>query len=114
MKNPNGPVVLLLVFITMVFLLIASHAKASCDTAFAKVGAGYKFNEQKEFVYDGQSFEFYNVSPYSARFEIGVECENLTYGIAHHSQWATGAPFNNKGEYYKTEIFIDYKFEWSL
>lgn len=94
--------------------LSSASAIASCDKVFAKVGAGYKFNEQKEFVYDGVAYDFYNVSPYSARFELGVDCDNLTYGIAHHSQWATGAPFNNKGEYYKTEIFIDYRVDWEL
>jgi len=103
----------LLCFLTLTVL--ALNSSASCDTAFAKVGAGYKFRESTMLVLDGVEYDTtdYN-SPYSARVEVGIDCENISFGVAHHSQWADGYPFNDNAEYAKTEIFIDYKFEWSL
>jgi len=95
---------------------VAANSKADCDEIYFKVGTGYKFDEQTKIRLDRDNSRVYEIanSPYSARFETGVECGNLTYGLSHHSQWSTGAPFNKTGEYYKTEIFIDYKFSWSI
>lgn len=102
--------------IASALLMFSPSAKADCDEIYLKVGAGYKFDEQKEIRLQQDSGKVYEIanSPYSARFETGVECGNLTYGISHHSQWATGIPFNDTGEYYKTEFFIDYKFSWGI
>lgn len=86
------------------------------DTLYVKVGTGYKFDEQKYVrlnMDDSQIYEIQN-SPYSARLEVGIESGALTYGISHHSQWETGFPFNETGEYYKTEVFIDYRIDWEL
>lgn len=97
-------------------IFYSAGAKADCDEIYLKVGAGYKFDEQTEIRLqqdNSQIFEIQN-SPYSARFETGVECGNLTWGVSHHSQWATGVPFNETGEYYKTEFFIDYKISWGI
>lgn len=101
------------VFICMI---LAANVSVACDEVYLKVGAGYKFDEQKKVRLEMDSTKIYEIqnSPYSARFETGVECGNISYGISHHSQWATGAPFNSEGEYYKTEFFIDYKFSWPL
>lgn len=96
------------------FAFFSYNAEADCDEIYLKVGTGYKFDEQNKAVLEGVEYEYTNVSPYSARIETGVECGNLTYGISHHSQWATGFPFNETGEYYKTEIFLDYKFSWGI
>lgn len=97
----------------LILLLLASPVMA-CDEIYLKVGTGYKFDEQDKAVLEGKEYYYTDVSPYSARFETGVECGNLTYGISHHSQWATGFPFNDTGEYYKTEFFIDYKISWGI
>lgn len=99
--------------------LISIPSFADCNKAYFKVGAGYKLDEKTEFIIidrkTNQRVNFYSTpAKDSARFELAVECTNLTYGIAHHSQWSTGWPFNKVGEPYKTEIFVDYKFEWSL
>jgi len=98
----------------VVIALSSTTAMASCDKVFAKVGAGYKFDENDKFSVNGVSYDTDYHSPYSARFEVGVECDTISYGVAHHSQWTEGAPFNDNPEFSKTEIFIDYKFEWSL
>lgn len=95
-------------------IMIPSICMAECDEIYLKAGAGYKFDEQDSITYAGVDYNYVDVSPYSARFETGVECGNLSFGISHHSQWATGAPFNETGEYYKTEFFIDYKISWGL
>jgi hypothetical protein len=103
-------------YIIALILMIPMLANAGCDEIYLKVGAGYKFDEQTKMqlsVYNGTTYRLKN-SPYSARFEVGVECGNLTWGLSHHSQWATGAPFNSTGEYYKSEMFIDYKFSWGI
>lgn len=78
----------------------------SSNNTYLKVGAGYKFSETEINYYDGSRNH-----PISARFELGVEKGNLTYGISHDSQWFQGFPFNNNMEYGKSEIFVDYKFE---
>lgn len=102
------------VVIVSSLLIFSPDAKADCDEIYLKVGAGYKFDEQDSVELLGEEYKYANVSPYSARIETGVECGSLTYGISHHSQWATGFPFNETGEYYKTEIFLDYKFSWGI
>lgn len=99
-------------FMALVVMLcgVADYASAECSDIYLKVGAGYKFAENDSVTLQGKDYEVDNSSPISARFEIAKECGNLTFGVAHHSQWATGAPFNDKKEYQKSEIFIDYKF----
>lgn len=114
MKNQNSTFVIGLVILSMVLLVLARESKADCDEIYLKIGTGYKFDEQDSIVYEGVELYYAQVSPYSARIESGVECGNLTYGISHHSQWATGFPFNETGEYYKTEFFIDYKISWGI
>ena len=104
------------IIIGSLLLMLSQKAKADCDEIYLKVGAGYKFDEQDKVRLqkdNSQIFEIVN-SPYSARFETGIECGKVTWGISHHSQWTTGAPFNDSGEYYKTEFFIDYKFSWGI
>lgn len=90
---------------TLVLILLISAC--SCNP-YGKVGVGYKVDET-EVRYNGKIAD----DPYSARFELGKECKKYTYGVSHHSQWMSGAPFNNDGEYQKTEVFIDYKFDLS-
>lgn len=99
-------------FMALVVMLcgVADYASAECSDIYLKVGAGYKFAENDSVTLEGKDYEIDNAHPISARFEIAKECGNLTFGVAHHSQWATGAPFNDKKEWQKSELFIDYKF----
>ena len=75
------------------------------DNAYFKFGLGYKFNEAEVRWDKGGASN----TPVSARFELATQYKNFTFGYSHHSQLASGAPFNNDGEYFKDEIFIDYK-----
>lgn len=95
-------------------LVLATPFVYADSELYFKVGAGYKFDQQDKVQLDGVTYKLTTISPYSARFELGVETGNLTYGISHHSNWDTGWPFNDIQEQYKTEIFIDYKWSWSF
>lgn len=81
------------------------------NKSYLKVGTGYKFMENHLVFSDGTDNQN-NKYSISARIEFGYRLsENVTVGIAHHSQWLVGWPINDKKEYSKTEIFIDYTFE---
>lgn len=77
-----------------------------CSSTYVKVGTGYKLQESNIDWRDGS-----NNHPVSARVEVFKQRGQVTYGVAHHSQWLQGEPFNDGLEYSKTEIFIDYTFE---
>lgn len=100
-------------YFILVLFFISNFACAVNDyNYYLKIGTGYKFDEQKFVRLEHDNSKIFEIenSPVSARFEAGIETGNLTFGVSHHSQWATGFPFNKTGEYYKTELFIDYKF----
>ena len=82
-----------------------SLASQLINNAYFKFGVGYKFNEAEVRWVDGGVSN----TPVSARFELATQYKNFTFGYSHHSQVTNGAPFNNNGEYFKDEIFIDYK-----
>ncbi len=98
----------------ILFILVSSFCNAGDYSYYVKIGAGYKFNEPSTLATyvdgvrytDGVDFG----GPITSRIEIGVETGNVSFGISHHSQWLEGWPINDKDEYYKTEVFIDYKF----
>lgn len=100
--------------ITLLMLLVSSVANAGDYSYYAKIGTGYKIIEPskatvtREGVQRRTNWDY--GSPITARIEIGLEKENISFGLAHHSQWLDGWPFNKEAEYHKTEIFIDYKF----
>ena len=103
----------------VILTTMALYSKADCDKGYFKVGSGYKFDEQTKYTFTDPNTHqvtnyFTTPSKYSARFEFAVECDRLTYGISHHSQWSSGWPKNRVGEPYKTEFFIDYKYEFNL
>ena len=100
--------------ILLVVLLMTGCANTSY---YVSVGAGLKFQETNiDWVRHGK--ESSNV-PISARIEIGAEREvpcvmmgvkcSVKTGASHHSQWLAGWPVNDKGEYSKSEFFVDYK-----
>lgn len=97
--------------LVMSVLVVSAHA---CDEVYFKVGAGYKFDETDSWMVNGVDHKIDDWSPYSARIEIGRQQGPWSYGISHHSQWLTGAPFNDAKEYHKTEVFVDYKWSWGL
>lgn len=113
--------ILILLCLTIIGLLLlvatAPDAEANCDEVYLKVGTGYKFAEQNglNIRVGGETITYkLDNDRISARFEAGVECGRLTWGVAHHSQWFSGYPFNDRWEYHKTEFFVDYKFSWGL
>ena len=97
-------------------LLISLILLFSCTSKadiYIKIGSGYKLIETDYMVSTkGQKLNLETGGKISARIEIGKEHGNWSYGISHHSQWFAGYPFNDRDEYQKTEIFIDYK--WTL
>ena len=89
---------------TPVLLATALTTQAAAfDGVYGYVGAGYKVAEP-DFgaVKTGRN-------P-SARFGLYGKWGRLKAGIDHHSQWRDGWPFNDRQEYHKTELFIDYEF----
>jgi len=92
-------------------LLDCASAQASGYEPYLKVGLGYKFSEQDgiRFGNDPHEYRLEN-EPISARGEVGFQNGCVSFGISHHSQWAAGWPFNDKWEYHKTELFIDFTF----
>jgi len=88
--------------------LLAATLTTGCASTcvnYVKVGVGYKFDEAKVY-HNGKALN----DPISARGELGRQCASYSYGISHHSQPFSNAPFNNKWEYYKTEFFVDKTF----
>lgn len=94
------------VLLYIVSLIAILLVVAGCANPYAKAGIAYKVQETNIDFYDGSAQD-----PITARLELGFEDGNVSWGVSHHSQWFTGAPFNNDLEYSKTEIFLDYKFE---
>jgi len=103
MKSLIGSIALIL------FCGLADYASADCDHGYASIGAGYKFQETTKVTVNGIDYQTDGQSPVSARFELGVECDKIKFGVAHRSQWLTGAPFNDQREYSVSEVFVEYK-----
>src|SRR6187431_2510756 len=103
-------------YLLLIAVLLSSFANAGDYSYYVKVGTGYKIQEPDERVIVFMGQEYISQANYgskvTARFEAGIEKGALTFGVAHHSQWLDGAPFNKDVEYFKTELFIDYKWEW--
>ena len=91
-----------------VMMSLATGCSTIKEDIYLKVGAGYKVDQTEIHYRDGSTDH-----PISARFELGIEDDNITYGISHDSQWFTGWPLNDDMEFQKTEIFIDYKFTFN-
>lgn len=85
-----------------------SLAEQLINEAYVKLGVSYKFNEA-EVRWDGGATN----KPIGARLEIGTKYKNFTFGYSHHSNIQTGFPFNDDKEYFKDELFIDYKVKFS-
>lgn len=90
--------------------LILLTISGCSSVPYAKVGIGYKVDEEKItwLSKSGERKDFND--PITARFELGFEGGAWSYGVSHDSQYFTGAPFNDDPEYSKTELFLDYKY----
>jgi hypothetical protein len=100
----------------LVLLFLSNVVSAKCESIYFKAGAGYKFHEMDSIVFydtEGKPLQTvkFDSEPISARFELAADCDRVVFGVSHHSQYASGWPANEKGEYFKTEIFIDIKFD---
>jgi hypothetical protein len=98
-------------------LLIVSPVALSEVQPYFKVGAGYKLSgtvinhyHQYPQTMGPHLPQVYSDSPVSAKIELGVKWNNWTFGLSHASQWTEGKPFNNKNEYSRNEVFVDYTF----
>lgn len=102
-------------YLLLICVLISSFANASDYSYYVKIGTGYKIAEPSSIVVENsnQHLPVDFGSKVTARFELGVEKDNITFGVSHHSQWLEGWPVNNDSEYFKTELFIDYKFTFN-
>jgi hypothetical protein len=92
--------------------LLSSLDATACDGAYLKIGAGFKFQEDDSFMLNGEKHKKDPISPISARIELGVQKGAWSYGVSHGSQWADGAPFNDRDEPHRSEVFLDYR--WGL
>lgn len=115
MRKPNNVLYPMALILAAFAMLYAASTKA-CDEVYLKVGAGYQFLRTDSLITeDGSRHKLTHTSPISARIELGLQKGNLSYGIAHHSNWLSGWPVNNEPEFDKTEVFMDYKFTlWGM
>ena len=97
-----------LTVVSVVGMALGMGGCASKPQHFCSVGAGYKIDEMELRWADGSPVGSGNPT---ARIECWQQREFIKYGIAHHSQWFTGAPFNDRNEYHKTEVFVDVIFD---
>lgn len=98
----------------MKYLLIAllvSCVPVHADSVYLKVGVGYKVDEFQIYLNKEQAWFD---DPVTARGELGYRKGSLSFGVSHDSQYLTGWPFNDRSEYYKTELFLDWQVDWEL
>lgn len=94
--------VLILVLLTLTIGCSSTHKP------YVKIGTGYKSQEsQIDF---GSGIDKSLVYKISCQIELGVDYKSFSYGIRHVSQCFVSWPFNNKDEYAKDELFLDYKY----
>lgn len=115
LKGGFATVKMMVVLVILAAATLFSGAGQAADYSYyVKIGAGYKFDEPTKEVriIDGVRYEGTRDygSDLSSRIEIGIEKGSVTFGLSHHSQWLDGWPRNDSPEYYKTELFVDYKF----
>lgn len=75
------------------------------------VGSGYKIKSQESITFStGKthqlSTDIIRKNRFTARFGVYKRIDDWEIGLAHHSQWFVGRPFNNDWEYHKTEVVI--------
>ena len=82
---------------------------AEFEGIYAKLGLGYKFSETEDVYNTNNELVFSGGRNPSARIDIYGKWDNgISVGIGHQSNYRDGTPFNDRPEYHKTEIFIDY------
>jgi len=107
---PGAAIGCVLMFFIGVF---TGFEATACDEIYLKVGASYKTHSEASTHHEGKDYQWKDQSsPIGARFELGKQKGNFSYGVAHYSQWGDGWPVNNDAESARTEIFIDYKWSW--
>lgn len=89
--------------ITLLTLITALMIVGCSSVPYAKVGIGYKIEEETITWVDAEGKRTEFDDPITARFELG----SWSYGLSHDSQYFTGKPFNNDHEYSKTEICVE-------
>ncbi len=73
------------------------------------VGVGYKLKETELWFRGADQVPYKMRRALTARIELYYQLtDQITIGVTHHSQYSEGPPFNSRGEYHKTELFIDY------
>ena len=102
----------------LLIIFFAVPALSSEWSPYARIGAGYKFQERLDLdhyyfyapKHQSDYVEYDPGSKVSALFEAGYKYKQFTFAIKHDSQWTDGAPFNESKEYSKSEIFVGFTF----
>ena len=103
----------LLTLLALSFNVSASEfdVESFLNKTYITVGIAHKIRETELTHYTSDGGQYSMNDPTSAILEVGYQySKNITFGVSHHSQYFTGAPFNNREEYAKTEIFVKCKF----
>lgn len=111
-KQERKIVAVMLAILVSVFALGITAKARACDGVYLKVGASYKTHAQSYALIRGNAYQWKDHSSrIGARFELGAQKGDFTFGAAHYSQWGDGWPVNSDKEAYRTELFVDYKFD---
>ena len=90
---------------------VSSFLDTHLSKTNVRIGISYKLKENVIYFSRTDGTRSDVSSPIGARIGLWYQYStNVTIGIDHHSQWFQGFPFNNEGEYSKTELFVDYTF----
>lgn len=90
-----------------IFLLLSLLLVSCSHTPYVSSSVGYVLHEQRvDLDGNGDNSE---IGKISCTFELGLETDNISYGIRHNSRCFVNYPFNDKKEYFRDELFIRYK-----
>ena len=93
------------VLILMAVCVMAFSNESEAGELYLNLGAGYKLDQPSCDCFNNGK----GIAPKdSAIIEFGVKKNNWRMGLSHHSNFSSGAPFNDRKEYFKTEVFVSY------
>ncbi len=96
----------------IVLLALSLSAFADDFIPYITIGPGMMIQGPDSVMLDGHSEPMDFGGTDTALIEIGIDKGPISFGLKHDSQWSTGWPVNKQEEYYKTELFIRYKYQF--